>query len=517
MSTLRKYIFRRNSSSLSQEDVGDDMSSIYLYLQPNGVTVSAYPIAETGQEYEFMGKTYLVVDRNGLNAALNSGRDLSTVVTTRVDTLFFMFGNNSNFNDDISSWDTSNVTTMNTTFYGATSFNQDIGYWDTSNVTNMNSMFSSGGNGNPISFNQDISSWDTSKVTGMSAMFQDAIYFNQNIGNWDTSKVTTFNSMFNGATSFNQDIGNWDTSNVEEMATVFQNASSFNGNIESWDTSNVIITRNMFNGATSFNQDIGNWDTSKVNSMNSMFVNATSFNQDLSTWCVTLITSQPNPFDTGADSWVLSRPIWGTCPNRTITIDGIEYTEVTSPYTGRVWLDRNLGATQVASSKSDSDGYGALYQWGRLTDGHQLRDSTAVYNTQATDYANAGTDFISNASGDWLTPSNNNLWNTLNTEDFPDGYSVPSEAEWEAEEIGIENEFGASNLTTWNNSFLKISGAGKRVFDNPQSEGNYGAYWTRNASSATVGRCLVLYNDTGNVAGDLKSMGQSVRLIKDVS
>jgi uncharacterized protein (TIGR02145 family) len=200
-----------------------------------------------------------------------------------------------------------------------------------------------------------------------------------------------------------------------------------------------------------------------------------------------------------------------------IIIDGITYTEVVSPYTGRVWLDRNLGATQVATSISDSDGYGGLYQWGRLTDGHQLRNSTAVYGTQATDYANAGTNFISNSGGDWLTPSNNNLWNTLNTEDFPNGYSVPTEAEWEAEELGIRNEFGTSNLTTWNNSFLKISGGGYRVFDNPTSEGNYGAYWTREASSNANARSLVLYNDAGNVAGALKSTGHSVRLIKDVS
>ena len=200
-----------------------------------------------------------------------------------------------------------------------------------------------------------------------------------------------------------------------------------------------------------------------------------------------------------------------------IIIDGIEYTEVISPYTGRVWLDRNLGATQVATSISDSDGYGGLYQWGRLTDGHQLRNSTAVYNTQATDYANAGTNFISNSGGDWLTPSNNNLWNTLNTEDFPTGYSVPTEAEWEAEELGIRNEFGTSNLTTWNNSFLKLSAAGNRVFDNPSSEGFYGAYWTRDISISTSAQCLVLYTDSGNVSGDYRAKGQSVRLIKDVS
>jgi hypothetical protein len=45
-----------------------------------------------------------------------------------------------------------------------------------------------------------------------------------------------------------------------------------------------------------------------------MFRDATSFNQDLSNWCVSLIASPPTGFDTGATSWSLSRPIWGTCP-----------------------------------------------------------------------------------------------------------------------------------------------------------------------------------------------------------
>jgi len=35
----------------------------------------------------------------------------------------------------------------------------------------------------------------------------------------------------------------------------------------------------------------------------------------LSGWCVSLITSKPTRFDSGASSWVLDRPVWGTCPS----------------------------------------------------------------------------------------------------------------------------------------------------------------------------------------------------------
>jgi hypothetical protein len=53
---------------------------------------------------------------------------------------------------------------------------------------------------------------------------------------------------------------------------------------------------------------------------------------------------------------------------------------VSSSKTGRVWLDRNLGATQVATSFDDSAAYGDLYQWGRAKDGHEdrTRNSTSA-------------------------------------------------------------------------------------------------------------------------------------------
>ncbi len=45
--------------------------------------------------------------------------------------------------------------------------------------------------------------------------------------------------------------------------------------------------------------------------------------------------------------------------------DGLEYKLVTSPVSHRVWLDRNLGAKQVATSIDDSDAYGDYYQFGK--------------------------------------------------------------------------------------------------------------------------------------------------------
>ena len=71
----------------------------------------------------------------------------------------------------------------------------------------------------------------------------------------------------------------------------------------------------MFYNEATFNGDLSSWDVSSVTDMSGMFYNATAFNQALSGWCVSLITTEPSNFDTSATSWVLARPVWGTCPS----------------------------------------------------------------------------------------------------------------------------------------------------------------------------------------------------------
>ncbi len=116
-----------------------------------------------------------------------------------------------------------------------------------------------------------------------------------------TSDVTDMEGIFGFATS-------------TDMGGMFDGATSFDQDISSWDVSSVTDMEGMFGEATSFNQDISSWDVSSVTTMYSMFYRADTFNQDLSGWCVSNIVSAPTSFDTGATSWVLARPVWGTCP-----------------------------------------------------------------------------------------------------------------------------------------------------------------------------------------------------------
>jgi hypothetical protein len=108
---------------------------------------------------------------------------------------------------------------------------------------------------------------------------------------------------------------------INFLNSMFQGCSSITtvNNMNNWDVSGIIQMRDMFYLATNFNQDIGNWNVSGVTNIDFMFSNATNFNQDLSNWCVINIPSKPSGFDTGATSWVLPQPVWGTCPGPTPT------------------------------------------------------------------------------------------------------------------------------------------------------------------------------------------------------
>jgi hypothetical protein len=58
--------------------------------------------------------------------------------------------------------------------------------------------------------------------------------------------------------------------------------------------------------------------------------------------------------------------------------------DVLNPATGKIWMDRNLGASRAATSSADAEAYGDLYQWGRAADGHQKSNSLKTYTTDSS-------------------------------------------------------------------------------------------------------------------------------------
>jgi uncharacterized protein (TIGR02145 family) len=109
----------------------------------------------------------------------------------------------------------------------------------------------------------------------------------------------------------------------------------------------------------------------------------------------------------------------------TFNLNGLTYNTVFNSATGKVWLDRNLGATQVATVYNDTAASGWLYQWGRGTDGHQIRTSGTTSVLSSADQPGHG-DFILAASSlnDWRNPQNDNLWQGVNGINSPGLFSV---------------------------------------------------------------------------------------------
>ena len=187
------------------------------------------------------------------------------------------------------------------------------------------------------------------------------------------------------------------------------------------------------------------------------------------------------------------------------------YQEVTSS-TGQIWLDRNLGATQVATSSTDAASYGDLYQWGRNTDGHQIRTSTTAAGPVAS--GSEGANFIK-SSGDWLNPRDDARWNgsTKGTHDpCPSGYRVPTETELTAER-GIWN---TNNALGAFNSALKLPVAGYRNYRTGAlaNVGSHGYYWSSTVSGTTA--CFLRFSSSNATMGaSNRAYGFSVRCIKE--
>jgi len=100
--------------------------------------------------------------------------------------------------------------------------------------------------------------------------------------------------------------------------------------------------------------------------------------------------------------------------------------------TGKIWMDRNLGATQAATGSNDAASFGDIYQWGRAADGHQLINSITT-PTPSTSTTAANGYFVKGVSQrDWLSTSNNNLWQGIDgiNNPCPKGFRIPTKQEW---------------------------------------------------------------------------------------
>jgi uncharacterized protein (TIGR02145 family) len=189
--------------------------------------------------------------------------------------------------------------------------------------------------------------------------------------------------------------------------------------------------------------------------------------------------------------------------------------DVTNPITGRIWMDRNLGATQAATSLTDTSSYGDLYQWGRRSDGHQCRNSLTTSILSSVDQPTHG-DFIlaPNSYADWCSPSNDNLWQGVNgvNNPCPSGYRLPTSTELDAERASWSSNNAAGAFA----SHLKLPMAGYRSNSSGFLDyvGSVGYYWSSTVNGPYA-RNLYLYSSDTGMSNDYRAFGRSVRCIKD--
>jgi Fibrobacter succinogenes major domain (Fib_succ_major) len=188
---------------------------------------------------------------------------------------------------------------------------------------------------------------------------------------------------------------------------------------------------------------------------------------------------------------------------------------VTNPSTGRIWMDRNLGATQAATSSTDASSFGDLYQWGRRSDGHQCRNSPITETLSSVDQPGNG-NFILVASDffDWRTPQNNNLWQGWNgvNNPCPSGYRIPTQSELNSERLSWSSNNSDGGIA----SPLKWPLPGNRNLSSGSildvSSGGY--YWS-SSLNGSYARYLFLYSSVASINDIFRAQGFSVRCIKD--
>jgi uncharacterized protein (TIGR02145 family) len=207
-------------------------------------------------------------------------------------------------------------------------------------------------------------------------------------------------------------------------------------------------------------------------------------------------------------------------------------------YGDQTWMDRNLGARQVANAINDVFSYGNYYQWGRPADGHEItvwngttknsgRGLADVTANLAADANPSQANFITSSS-DWLaTPATSGtatLWDTANQGPCPANYHVPSVIEWNIADSYNDGPATSSGSTVgWDNnretydSALKLPSSGfrSRINGTTDFEGAIGFYWSTTISGTTASGFHFLSEEASIRRSYYLDLGFNVRCLKN--
>lgn len=235
-------------------------------------------------------------------------------------------------------------------------------------------------------------------------------------------------------------------------------------------------------------------------------------------------SSVPDINTTAPDSNTTEPDTNTTIPVSTLIMhNGTSYGFVTSPYTGKIWLDRNLGAARVCESFNDTACYGDYYQWGRNADGHEDSGSATTF-TQATDVATVGhSDFIMSEDEnfyDWAkavdetgATRQENWSKTDGSSVCPAGFRVPNITELKAETL--DND--VTNRDTAFSNFLKLPLPGYRFYTSGDlfyiDSSSY--MWASSVGGTSLSNGIGFSSDFAGGFDADRAFGFSVRCLRD--
>ena len=136
--------------------------------------------------------------------------------------------------------------------------------------------------------------------------------------------------------------------------------------------------------------------------------------------------------------------------SNSITFHSLKYQTIVSPKTGRVWLDRNIGASEVCIGNNNKKCTGTYMKWGQVN----IFDSTRSIRIQDT--SNVGYAIVP----DWMPEDKDGtirteLWNKTDGSGIcPIGFRVPTLDEYKAEmtDNQIIKSLKLPNTLIWSNT-----------------------------------------------------------------
>jgi hypothetical protein len=178
-------------------------------------------------------------------------------------------------------------------------------------------------------------------------------------------------------------------------------------------------------------------------------------------------------------------------------------------------MDRNLGASEVATAYNDSAAYGDFFQWGRLDDGHETRTSGTTTTLSSGDVpGNSNFIYGMGSPYNWRSPQNDNLWQGASgtNNPCPSGWRLPTSTE-------LDNERASWSSQDYNGAFaspLKLIAGGARNYSNAllSNVGSGGRYWSSTVNS-TYAYDLYFLSNSAYMNNDRRAYGFSVRCLQN--